>query len=357
MGEALRRKISRKIGAGSSSLSLRKPPLIAIVGPNASGKSDLAVRLAKEFGGEIISADSRQVYRGLDIATGKVAGRWHRTNVQSKTLSLDSVNILRPRRMYGYRGIPHHCIDFVSPRRAYSVSEYQRCAAKAIAGAHHRGNLPFLVGGTGFWADAVGRGLEIPPVPPNPNLRRELARKSPVALLKILARLDPERAQTIEAQNPRRIIRAIEIASVLGRVPKLRARPAYRVLWIGIRLPERELARRIRRRLALRVGRGMIEEARRLRQSGLPWQRFYELGLEYRYLADYLRGRIGRDELTPTIERAIRRFARRQMRWFGRNKNIRWVRRSAEAERLVRGFLGAGSPSAGRTRRAAGASR
>ncbi len=297
-------------------MSPRKYPLIVIVGPTASGKSALAVRLAKKFNGEVISADSRQVYRGLDIGTGKISRR-------------------------EMRGIPHHLLDVADPRRSFSAAEFQHRAEKAIRGIAERGKTPILVGGTAFWIDALAYGLRLPAVPPNPALRRRLAKKSSQTLFKILRRLDPERARTIEQKNPRRLIRAIEIAKAIGRTPKIKRRKPYRTLWLGMSLPPATLKQRIHRRLLKRFRQGMLAEAKRLHASGLSWKRFYELGLEYRFLADYLQNKLSRQEMVAGLEHAIRRYARRQLAWWRKNKNIRWLKGPADAERHVRGFLAA----------------
>lgn len=299
----------------------RKLPLIVIVGPTASGKSALAVRLAKRFNGEIISADSRQVYRGLDLGTGKISKR-------------------------AMRAVPHHLLDVAAPRRQCGVVEFQRRADRAIRDIASRGKLPFLVGGTAFWIDAVAHGVQFPPVPPQPTLRRRLARKSAADLLARLARLDPDRARTIESGNPRRLIRAIEIAKMIGQTPKVKSRMPYRTLWIGVAPPPQALRRRIRNRLAERIRRGMIGEARRLRAHGLAWRRFYELGLEYRFLADYLRGRTTLPLMRADLESAISRYARRQLAWWKRNKHIRWLGKPADAERLIAEFIWRETPRA-----------
>ena len=295
-------------------------PLIAIVGPNASGKSNLAIRLAKTFNGEIISADSRQVYRGLDIGSGKVPGQWRESG-------------------FWYRSIRHHCIDIVSPRKTYSVIDFKRCADEAIRDITQRGKIPILVGGTGFWVDVVAHGLELPAVPPNVKLRRSLEKKPTAELMRMLKRLDPERAMTIEPKNPRRLIRAIEIARVLGHAPSIKQSSPYRTLWIGLALPHNELLRRIDTRLHQRIRAGMIREARRLHRDGLSWKRFAGLGLEYRWLAAYLRGRIQRQEFKIRLALDIKRFAGDQIRWFKRNPEIRWIRNSAAAKRLAEQFI------------------
>lgn len=291
-----------------------KPLLVAIVGPTASGKSGLAVRLARTFNGEVISADSRQVYRDLDLGTGKVTRR-------------------------DMRGVPHHLLDVADPRRQFSVAEFQRRAERAMHAIANRGHLPIIVGGSTFWIDALVHGLAIPAVPPNRTLRNRLAKKRPDELLAILTRLDPRRAKTVEPKNPRRLIRAIEIARAIGQTPKVKWRTPYRTLWIGLNPPPAVLKKRIRRRLNERIRRGMVAEAKRLRRAGLPWKRFYELGLEYRFLADHLRNNLTREEMIDGLERAIQRYARRQLAWLRKNTSIRWLRRTADANRLLKAFI------------------
>lgn len=291
-----------------------KPKLIVIVGPNASGKSALGVILAKRFCGEIISADSRQVYRGLTIGTGKI-------------------------KQHEMRGIPHHLLDVASPRRQFSVAEFKKRAKKTLWNILKRGHTPIIVGGTGFWIDTLIYDRAIPDVPPNEALRRTLAAKSPDKLLAILQKLDPRRARSIEQKNPRRLIRAIEIVRAIGRVPKLQTASPYNALWIGIRLPPATHEQRIRSRLKSRLNAGMIQEAVNLRAHGLTWRRFYELGLEYRFLAEYLQKKISKEEMILRIERSSRAYARRQMVWFKRNKKIHWIYDQSDAERLTQTFL------------------
>jgi len=296
--------------------------IIVIVGPTASGKSELAVQIAKKFNGEIISADSRQVYHGLDIGTAKVPGAWKNS-------------------VFLYKKIPHHCIDFVSPRRQYSAAQFQHCAQNAIADMTARGKLPIITGGTAFWIDAVVYGMELPEVPLDLRERARLEKKSAAQLLATLTKLDPRRAAGIEQKNPRRLIRAIEIARALGSVPRLKKRARFHALWIGITPPRKTLEKKIRIRLAERIHAGMIQEARMLRQKGMSWKRFYELGLEYGFLADLLRGKTTKKEMASGLERAILKYAKRQMTWWRRNKEIRWIARpdTRAAEALVQKFI------------------
>ena len=295
----------------------RKQKIIAIVGPTATGKSALGVYLAKKFGGEIISADSRQVYRGLDIGSGKITKR-------------------------EMQGVPHHMLDVASPLRIYSVSRYQKEAEKVLASILARGKTPIVVGGTGLFVDALLLGKGFPDVPPNMALRKKLE-KIAEELFLILKKLDPRRAKTIEKENPRRVIRAIEIARTLGSVPHLEVKlpSSSTVLWIGLTLPEKELRKKIRIRLFARIKKGMIMEVKKLRKNGLSWRRLEGFGLEYRYIALFLQKKLSKEEMVQKLETEIWRYTRRQLRWFKRNKNINWFNPSEkhEIEKTVQKFI------------------
>ena len=273
--------------------------IVVILGPTATGKSDLAVKLAKRFNGEIISADSRQVYKGLDIGTGKI------TRAEM-------------------REVPHHLLDVINPRRQFSVSQYEQSANKMIEEILSRGKLPIICGGTGFYIQAITEGLALPPVPPNEKLREQLATKSAPELYEILRKLDAARAATIDRNNPRRLARAIEIAETFGKVSALKKNPKYKSAKIGLSLSPEELKKRIRARLKKRIKVGMIAEAKKLHAGGLSWKRMEELGLEYRYLSRHLKHQISKDEMTHLLEKEIWRYAKRQMTWFKRDKNIQW---------------------------------
>ncbi len=280
----------------------QKPKLVVIVGPTAVGKSARAVELARKFDGEIISADSRQIYRGLDIGTGKVTRR-------------------------EMRGVPHHLLDIASPRRQWSAAQYVRRAARALKGVARRGRVPFLVGGTGFYIDALLGTVILPAVPPDRRLRQQLDKLPARELLAELTRLDPARAQTIDAKNPRRLIRAIEVARAKLTKGQFRQPNDYDALWIGLTLSDSELRERVRTRIKVRLRRGLIAEVRHLRENdGLSWRRLDALGLEYRYVARFLRGLLTRGELERVLEQKIWQYARRQKTWFRRTENIHWFR-------------------------------
>ncbi len=276
--------------------------LISIIGPTATGKSDLAVFLALALDGEIISADSRQVFKGLDIGSGKI------TNAEMQ-------------------GIPHHLIDVEDVRNEFTVSHFAEMARKEISDIQARGKLPILCGGSGFWVDTVTRGLVIPEVAPDEALRAKLYAHSNEELFKILQEKDPVRAATIDRQNPLRLVRAIEIASALGSVPdKTYIAPPYPVLTIGITADKEIIDARIAKRLDERLASGMIEEVRKLLADGVPAKRLYALGLEYRHVTMLLEGDYdSEEEMRDALYMDIVHFAKRQMTWFKKHKDIAWI--------------------------------
>ncbi len=298
-----------------SNQTLADRKLIVIVGLNASGKSALAVQLAKQFNGEIISADSRQVYRGLDIGSGKIM-----------------------KKEAG--GIPHHLLDVANPKRTFTVAQYQKLAHKAIARVWKRKKLPILCGGTGLYIRAVVDGLVLPAVKPNAVFRKKLAKKPAGELFRMLKQKDPARAATIEMHNPRRLIRALEIVEALGKVPELKTKPLQvNILILGIKKEEAEMKRRIAQRLKKRLASGMEKEVKDLHQHGLSWKRLENLGLEYRYVAFRLQNKIKEEELLPLLSKAIFQYAKRQMTWFKRDQRIQWIRTGEEAHRRALRFL------------------
>jgi tRNA dimethylallyltransferase len=278
--------------------------IIVIVGQTATGKSDFAVNTAlklKKKGviTEIISADSRQVYRGLNLGTGKITKK-------------------------EMRGIPHHMLDVVLPKVVYTVAQYQKETQKIINDMQKRNIVPILVGGTGFYIDAVVNGTILPEVSPNKKLRAELASKTAPQLLKILIKLDPKRAQTIDHHNPVRLIRAIEIAKALGSVPPLTTDRKFEVTKIGLTLPDEILKEKIKTRLLARIKAGMLKEIKNLHDNGLSWKRMHDLGLEYRYGALYLQNKITKAEMTEKLTTEIWHYAKRQKTWFKKDAEIKW---------------------------------
>ncbi|MDD5099205.1 MAG: tRNA (adenosine(37)-N6)-dimethylallyltransferase MiaA [Candidatus Colwellbacteria bacterium] len=276
---------------------------MVVLGPTASGKSDFAVEMALERNGEVISADSRQVYRGLDIGSGKITKK-------------------------EMRGVPHHILDVSSPKKIFTASDYARLARKAVSDILNRGKLPIVCGGTGFYIDALLYDDTTAPVPPSPTIRKKLDKLSTGELAQRLSELDPDRFASIDTKNRARLVRALEIVLSTGKpVPKLKRAPRYSAEKIGIMRPMEDLDRRIELRLDKRLSAGMIKEVEELHKKGVSWKRLYDLGLEYRYISLFLRKKLSYDEMRSQLLTAIRQYARRQMTWFKRDKEIRWISR------------------------------
>ncbi len=278
-----------------------KPKIIVVLGPTATGKSDLAVQISLAHNGEVISADSRQVYRGMDLGSGKITKR-------------------------EMRGVPHHLLDVASPRPTYNVAKFQRDAYRAIDDIIARGKNAIVCGGTGFYIQAIVDGIIVPEVPPNKNLRDKLAGKTIAELQKILKEKDARRFSEIDTKNPVRLIRAIEIAAALGKIPKIKSAPKYDCVQIGLTLPYDELAEKIRVRLEKRIKKGMIKEVQKLHADGISWKRLESFGLEYRFIAQFLQNKISRVEMLEQIRGKSLQFAKRQMTWFKRDERVRWFR-------------------------------
>jgi len=292
-----------------------KNKVIVILGPTASGKSDLAVKLAKKFNGEIVSADSRQAYKGLDIGSGKITKK-------------------------EMMGVSHYLLNVANPKRKFTVSQFQKLAIKKIQKIQGGNKLPFLVGGTGFYIQSVVDGIYIPEVKPNWLLRKKLAKKSSSELFLLLKTLDPKRAFIIDKKNPVRLIRAIEIVEATKKpVPPIIRDAKFETLQIGIRKSSKQLQSAIRKRLVKRLNQGMITEVRRLHRHGLSFKRLEELGLEYRFIAWYLQQKITYQEMIEKIQKESEYFSKRQITWFKRDKRINWIKNYKEAEKLTKKFL------------------
>ncbi len=288
--------------------SPKKGKLIVVCGPTASGKSDLAVRIGKAVDGEVVSADSRQIYKGMNIGTGKITHR-------------------------EMKGIPHHMLDVASPKRRYTVQDFKKNAEHAMDKILIKNKVPILCGGTGFYIEAVVDNIVYPNVPPDPLLRKKLNAMDPSMLMTMIKKLDPTRAAMLDPSNKVRIVRAIEIASALGAVPPVKKEPRYDTLMIGITIPEADLRQKIEKRLHKRMRQGMIEEVKELHRKGLSWKRMEEIGLEYRYIARYLEGKLTKKEMFDQLSFEIWHYAKRQMTWFKREKRIEWY--SPDAAALV----------------------
>ena len=278
--------------------------MLVILGPTASGKTRLAVALAGELGGEIISADSRQVFRGMDIGSGK--------------------------DLHEYGRVPYHLIDILDAGGEFSVFDFQRRFLKAFAGITASGAVPILCGGSGMYLDAVLRGYHMVEVPHNDSLRMELATKSDAELVEELWRLKPGQHNSTDVLNRERTVRAIEIAH--GEVENSSCSepfPRLQSSVIGIHWEREELRLRITGRLRERLENGMIEEVQRLHDCGIAWERLDYYGLEYRYVGAYLSGAMNRNDMFQRLNSAIHNFAKRQGNWFRRMERngvvINWI--------------------------------
>lgn len=282
-------------------------PLIAIVGPTAVGKTALSVRLARDVDGEIVSADSRQIYKTMDIGTAK-ATRQER------------------------RAVPHHLIDVVAPDESFTLAQYQEAAYRIVADVLQRGKVPFLVGGTGLYIRAVLDGLGIPRVPPNPQLRQDLyaraEREGNESLHRWLAEIDPQAALAIDARNVRRVVRALEVYLESGSPISVLQRstsPDYRILRIGLTMDRARLYERIDARVARMLDSGLVDEVRKLLVQGYDVTLASMSAVGYRQIAAYLEGRIDYDEAVRLIKHDTRRFVRQQYNWFRLDDPlIRW---------------------------------
>lgn len=296
--------------------------MLAILGPTASGKTRLAVALAEELGGEIISADSRQVFRGMDIGSGK--------------------------DLHEYGRVPYHLIDILDAGGEFSVFDFQRRFLKALAEIAARRAVPILCGGSGMYLDAALRGYRMVEVPRNDSLRVELATKTDVELVEELCRLKPDQHNSTDLLNRERTVRAIEIArgevensSISEPLPRLKTAV------IGICWEREALRRRITDRLRERLDNGMIEEVQRLHAGGIAWERLDYYGLEYRYVGAYLRGDMNRNDMFQRLNSAIHNFAKRQGNWFRRMERngvaINWIEGGGDQLARAREIIRAGS--------------
>ncbi len=289
--------------------------MIVIEGTNASGKSSLGVALARQCGGEIISADSRQVYKGLNLGSGKITEE-------------------------EMAGVPHHLLDVALPGNFFSMADFQRLAYEAADGIFGRGRVPFLVGGTGLYVDAVADGYILSDKKPDPVLREHLETFETPRLYEMLKARVPD--TEIDPRNRHRVMRALEKLEAGDDQPAAR-KPRYDVLKFGVTWPREVLKKRIDERLDRRLEQGMTEEVRGLLESGVSETFLVKLGLEYKYLTWYLTGKMGYDQMKEELGLAIKRFAKRQMTWFRRDPNIIWLDMAgdpvSEATEKIEDFL------------------
>jgi tRNA dimethylallyltransferase len=296
----------------------QKQKIIVVLGPTAVGKSDFAVLLAKKYNGEIISADSRQVYKGGDLLSGKITEK-------------------------EMKGVPHYCLNLVPFSSAFSVTEWRKHTIKALKKISKNERVPIICGGTGMYIDSLLENKEFPAVPPNKELREKLSPLSAAELFQRLETLDKRRASTIDKSNTHRMIRAIEIAEALGEVPEVITKESpYEVLYIGLTLPKEELDARITKRVQKRMSRGMLEELKDLHKKyGID--KIRPLGLEFKVLSDFVETKLSQEEALMRLTYDIIHYAKRQMTWFKRNKKIHWIHPTEydkkELRNLIKNFL------------------
>ncbi|MEA3249308.1 MAG: tRNA (adenosine(37)-N6)-dimethylallyltransferase MiaA [Patescibacteria group bacterium] len=311
---------------------------VAVVGPTAAGKTSLALKLAKEFKGEIVSADSRQLYRGTDICTDIPDGKW-----KSFGAGPGGCRGCRGRRAYMVEGVPHYMLAAYSPVKMITMGQYRERAVRRLREIASRRKLPMLVGGTGLYIRAIVDGFVIPPVEPNPALRTKFEKMAVERLYSMLVDRDRDYADSISPNNKRYIIRALEVMEATGeRFSVLQGRRAesdYDFLQIGVSRPREELYRRINERVDWMIENGLLEEAERLaRRYG--WEAPIITGtLGYAQLRGYSLGEYDLDEAIRLIKRDTRHYARRQLTWLRRDERIHWVRSENDAKKRVRQFL------------------
>lgn len=289
------------------------PRIVCIVGPTSSGKTALSLVLAKEFNGEIVNADARQLYRGFDIGTGK----------PSSVLRLHT---------------PHHLFD-EDPAKQLTVTEWREKALKCIHEIADRGHLPIIVGGTGLYIQALVDNFSIPEVPPNEVLREKLSRWSSLELLRRLQELDPDALEVVDVKNPRRVMRALEVVLSTGTsfvAQRQKGEPLVDALQIGIERSREELYERAERAVDEMIGGGWVEEVRGLLAQGITKETPAMSAIGYRELVDVVEGRATLEVVVPMIKQYTRNYSKRQITWFKKDKSIVWVKDTQNAEKEVR---------------------
>jgi len=296
----------------NKSKSESKNKIVVILGPTSSGKTKLAVELANAFNGEIVSADSRQVYIGMDIGTGKDLNEYGKT--------------------------PYHLIDVTKPKSQFSLAQYQKLAYKAINNIIKRHKVPFLVGGSGLYLQSIIDGYQLSKVKPDIKFRQKLNKKTLFELQSLVKKNKIELNQS-DFSNKRRIIRAIEVNQNLEKF-KPTKNSKYNCLILGLTFPKNILDKRIDKRLNDRLKKqGLIAEVKRLRLKGLSWERLDSFGLEYRFVSKYLRKELTYDEMVNQLAVAIHQFSKRQMTWFKKDSRIKWIKNFSQAQKLIADFI------------------
>ena len=300
---------------------------IVLVGPTASGKTSWSLRLAKKFDGEIISADSRQVYKKMDIGTAKEKGEWRRNGL---------------RKTYYVEDVPHHLIDFLDPGKFFTVAEFRDKAIKYIKLISKNNKLPIVAGGTGLYIYALVDNLQIPRIAPNKKLRKSLEEKTNEELMQLLKQMDPKSAKAVDANNTRRIIRALEVC-ILSGVPfseqQNKGEPIFDFLQIAIDVDRETLYNRIDSRVDQMMKFGLLKEVENLLKQKYDWHLPSMSGIGYKQFKGYFDGDYDLEHAIELLKRDTRRYAKRQISWFKRDKRIKWVKDYNTAEKIVTEFL------------------
>ncbi len=289
------------------------PKVIAIVGPTSSGKTSLGLLLAKEFDGEVISADSRQLYKKMDIGTAKPSGEWKER---------------QGKKVYLVEGIPHYMVDIADPGNEISLADFKQQAVDHINDILSRGKLPIIVGGTGLYIWSIVDNLSMPAIAPNKTLRRSLGARSLPDLLLWLEKVDPKSYKTVDRQNPRRVIRALEVAILSGESfteQRQKAEPLYDVLQIGLKRELPELYARIDTSVDEQLRRGLVTETESLLKQKYGWSLPSMSSIGYKQIGEYSQGVCTLEQAVVEIKMATHRYAKRQMTWFKRDKRICWI--------------------------------
>lgn len=319
---AVNKNINKKILVSKTDI---KPKVVVILGPTGSGKTALGVKLASEFNGEIISADSRQVYRGMDIGTGKDLAEYK----------------------IGRKQIPYHLIDIISPNTKFNLARYQKLAVKAITDILGRGHLPIIVGGTGLYLQAVVDNYQLAAVKSDTKKRDALELLGAPALFKKLTILKPKFAAKLnnsDKNNARRLARYLEISALKENPETGKKKSPFEFLVLGIDVDDETMRAKITRRLDKRLQtEGMVQEVERLRGEGVSYKRLISFGLEYKFISHFLQGKLNSSEMYDKLLTAIYRFAKKQKTWFRRwekqDRQIEWVKDEKAAAKKIIKFL------------------